>query len=316
MGEVFRATVPAPAGGAVQAEGLRVYYPGRNITASKDAIFGAMLAGGQDLVLGSTSADSFPDARVDGWSDWFVRVRLGGEPKSAGMIVSYGHGSPFVYALYDAGGAARVTFATEPKVWSGDAKQRRARRDGERRHITASSARADRRGRASGGKVLTNRSAGEKRYFSLAVLPDADEKTLALFRRYAYSHVTDTKVSWGYDSKTAAVTTRSTLQRPRTSRRREGHRHAVRALPAPVAAHVRGAARADVPVRPRDDETGRRDVVYDRHALPRRPPGAAADGRVRSDPDGRVRPAGGRRGTTRRCGTPTAKASGSAARRA
>jgi endoglucanase Acf2 len=39
------------------------------------------------------------------------------------------------------------------------------------------------------------------------VLPRADEQTLALFKRYAYAHVSDTRVSWAYDPKAAAVTT-------------------------------------------------------------------------------------------------------------
>jgi endoglucanase Acf2 len=198
---------PHPLAVRAQAEGLRIYYPGRNIGTSKDAIFGAMPAGGEDLVLGNATADGFDDARVDGWSDWFVRVRLGGKGKTGGMVVTYGHGSPFVFATYDDGGAARVTFAAEPKVWSGDAR-------GAVLGVTMNGAHYGLFGPTGstwegiGAKVLTNRAAGEKRYFSLAVLPEAGEKALGLFRRYAYAHVTDTKVSWSYEPKTAAVTTR------------------------------------------------------------------------------------------------------------
>jgi len=52
---------------------------------------------------------------------------------------------------------------------------------------------------------LTNR-AGGKTYFSLAILPDASERTLALFARHAHAHVVGTKVEWRYDPKASTVT--------------------------------------------------------------------------------------------------------------
>jgi endoglucanase Acf2 len=56
-----------------------------------------------------------------------------------------------------------------------------------------------------GAATLTNVST--KSYFSLAVLPENTEETLALFTRYAHAHVSDTRVAWSYDSKTSEVTT-------------------------------------------------------------------------------------------------------------
>ena len=56
-----------------------------------------------------------------------------------------------------------------------------------------------------GGNVLTCRT--QKSYFSLAVLPDASDSTIALFRRHAHAHVSDTQVHWSYDASTATVTT-------------------------------------------------------------------------------------------------------------
>jgi len=102
---------------AVQAvrSGLAVYYPGTNITANKAAIFGFMPAGtGEDLVLGHWAAGEFPDARVDGFSDWFVRVAFAAGDSR--MEVSYGHGSPFVYALYE-GDNRETLFALYPHQW-------------------------------------------------------------------------------------------------------------------------------------------------------------------------------------------------------
>src|SRR5436190_10794072 len=106
------AVEPGPAG-------LRVYYPGANITANRDAIFGFMPAKtGDDVILGHATQDEFPDALVDSHSDWFVSIRFTFGPRR--ITASYGHGSPFVYARYE-GGHPRLTFAKPPQVWSGNA---------------------------------------------------------------------------------------------------------------------------------------------------------------------------------------------------
>ena len=201
---------------AVQAQkgGLRVYYPGPGIRSTRDAIFGFMPAGGgDDFVIGHSAQGEFPDARVDGFSDWFVRVLFAAGPRR--MTVSYGHGSPFVYASYE-GGTARVTFARAPKVWAGGESEAALGVSVGRRHYglfgpTGST------WEGLGGRTLTNR-AGAKRYFSAAVLPVATEEALALFRKCAHAHVTDTKVAWEYGPATGTVTTTYTF----ALRRHEG----------------------------------------------------------------------------------------------
>ncbi len=192
--------------------GLHVYYPGRSLSAGKDAIFAGMPGGkgvAKDLMLGSSSVNEFEDARVEGFSDWFVTVKFGvkGAP-GAGMYVSYGHGSPFVYAVFKDAGMARITFEPDVKVWSGKSNSAVL-------GVTVAGAHYALFGPTGStwegldGKVFTN-NAGGKNYFSMSVLPAADEKTLALFRKYAYNHVVDTKVEWAYDPK-AGVTTKFSL---------------------------------------------------------------------------------------------------------
>lgn len=200
---------PHPLAVQAQAGGLRVFYPGHSINGTKDAIFGFMPNGGADLVLGDSATEAFPDARVQACSDWFVTARFG--PRGKGVSISYGHGSPFVYAMYDGEGTPRVSFASPPKVWSGDA-------DSAVLGITIGKshyglfAPAGTKWEGIGGKAITARTPAGKRYFSLAVLPAADEATLATFRKHAYAHVTDTKVAWQYDPKTGGVTTTFTFQ--------------------------------------------------------------------------------------------------------
>jgi endoglucanase Acf2 len=190
---------------AVMAEvgGLRIFYPGNSITANKDAIFGFMPEKTDDFVLGCSTAATFDDARVESFSDWFVTARFG-QP-GRGMSVSYGHGSPYVYALFDAGGEAKLTFAKPPTVWSGTPGSATLGVTIAGRHYGLFGPRGS-SWEGIGAATLTNRSGG-KPYFSVAILPDATEQTLALFTKHAYAHVTDTKVEWAYDAKTSTVTT-------------------------------------------------------------------------------------------------------------
>jgi endoglucanase Acf2 len=189
---------------AVMAEpgGLRIYYPGNSITANQSAIFGFMPEKGGDFVLGHSAVPAFPDARVERFSDWFVTARFGAAGK--GMSLSYGHGSPYVYAIYD-GGEPMVTFTKPPKIWAGDANSPALGVTVDGRHYglfapTGST------WEGLGAAVLTAHCAG-KTYFSIAVLPDNTPVTLALFAKHAHTHVTGTRVEWKFDEKSSTLVT-------------------------------------------------------------------------------------------------------------
>jgi len=189
---------------AVQCErkGLRVFYPGSNIKGNQAAVFGFMPdKSGDDLVLGHAGQVEFTEALVDGHSDWFVSVRFAGGQNA--LRVTYGHGSPFVFALLD-GGAAKVTFGQAPKVWSGDEQSAVLGVTVNNKHYGLFGPGGS-TWTGLGEKTFTNRST--KPYFSLAVLPDNTAATLKHFASYAYNHVTDTQVTWSYEPKSAEVTT-------------------------------------------------------------------------------------------------------------
>jgi endoglucanase Acf2 len=205
------AQYPHPLAVKAVPAGLRVYYPGPAIAFTRDGVIAPMPDRKEDdFVLGLSTTHEFADARVDGFSDWFVRARFADASKN--LTVTYGHGSPFIYALCT-GGSPRVTFDEAPKVWSGDA------------HSPALGITVHGKPYALFGPTgstwqglgtseIVNSSEG-KPYFSVALLPEGDEKTLKLFAKYAYNHVTDSKVTWHYDAATSgvscdfAVTTRS-----------------------------------------------------------------------------------------------------------
>ena len=90
--------------------GLRVWYPGAAIVASNAAIMGG---GGEDILLGHSAVEKFSEARVAGWSDWFVTAQMGDAAR--GMRLTFGHGSPFVFAEFS-GGEPVVTLAKGAEI--------------------------------------------------------------------------------------------------------------------------------------------------------------------------------------------------------
>lgn len=181
--------------------GLRVYDPGNHITADKVGIHGTMPGGGVDVILGHSRQSEFPDARVDGFSDWFVTARFAVPGRS--MCPTFGHGSPFVYARYE-GGSPRLTFPETPQIWSGGRSSTTLGLTIRGKHYALFGP-AGSAWDGIGTAVLINVS--DKAYFSMAVLPDASPETLRLFERYAHSHVVDTRVEWFYEPRTSRVTT-------------------------------------------------------------------------------------------------------------
>lgn len=189
-----------------QPDGLRIWHPAA-ITASRVGLLASMPGGDrEDLVLSHSRAGQFPEARVAGFSDWFVTAAFatGGQA----MRVSFGHGSPFVYATY-LGGDPVVRFGAPPKVWSGEGNSAVL-------GITVGNRHYGLFGPTGGtwlglGTSTFTCATDGKPYFSLAALPDDRPETLALFRRHAYAHVTGTRVEWSYTPEDALVTTRFTI---------------------------------------------------------------------------------------------------------
>ncbi len=183
--------------------GLRVSYPGATITANQAAIMGS---GGDELFLRHSAVEKFSEARVAGWSDWFVTAQMGDAAR--GMRLTFGHGSPFVFAQF-AGGEPVVAFTRAPEVFAGgETDAVLGVRIGKCSYALFAPAGSTWSG--LGTARLTPKTNG-KTYFSIALLPDEKPETLALFRKHAYTHVTDSRVAWSYDEKTAMVKTTFTF---------------------------------------------------------------------------------------------------------
>lgn len=191
---------PHPLGLQAGARGLRLYYPGVGYTANPEGIFTAIQPEPHDLTIGHSAHPTFPDARVAGWSDWFVTAAFGPQ-----LHLTFGHGSPFVYGKLE-GGDPTFRFASPPTVFAGDSKSAvlGVRVQGRAYALFGPSGCV---WEGLGTAQLTCRSGG-KSYFSVALLPDSKPETLALFAKYAHNHVTDSRASWSYDEKASKVTTR------------------------------------------------------------------------------------------------------------
>lgn len=186
---------------AVKAEkrGLFVSYPGAfQNTVSKHVISGVP----ENLVLGHSEVSAFTKADVDGFSDWFVSVLF--KDGNRQMRVTYGHGSPFVFAEYQ-GGSPAICRKGDFNVWHGA-------RGGPILGITVQGCHYGLFGPSGSSwdgldtNKLVNRSQGQS-YFSLALLPDKNLATLDTFAAHAHNHVKDTKVEWVYDPAAQAVKT-------------------------------------------------------------------------------------------------------------
>jgi endoglucanase Acf2 len=172
-------------------QGLAVSYPGSGLVGGKDAIMGGGVTKEGDFRIELAAGSPFKVAECGGYSDWFVTAAF--SAGDASLKTSFGHGSPFVYATY-AGGDPVLRCAIPPRVWSGTAKDA----------VLGVTIRGNHYGlfgptgstwTGLDSEVLTNVAPG-KPYLSVALLPDDKPETLALFKRYAYNPVIDTRVDY------------------------------------------------------------------------------------------------------------------------
>ncbi len=178
--------------------GLRVSYPGASINTVAKHIMAGMQ---NDLTLGHSAVGEFENASVDAASDWFVDVLMADGGRK--MRLSYGHGSPFVYATF-AGGGARISFDGDVKIWSGRAKTPTLGVTTKGRHYGLFAPKGSTWSGLDSRKFVNS---GAKAYFSLALLPDNQPETLKLFERYAHNHVIGTQVGWRYVASSSSVET-------------------------------------------------------------------------------------------------------------
>ncbi|MFN9825281.1 MAG: glycoside hydrolase family 81, partial [Planctomyces sp.] len=108
---------PHPLAVQTVPQGLQIAWPGPGITANQAAIFGHIGAPGSDLILGHSEVTDFPQAVVESFSDWLVTARM--QQGQHSLLLTFGHGSPFVYAICE-GGNPTISFNKPPQIETTD----------------------------------------------------------------------------------------------------------------------------------------------------------------------------------------------------
>jgi endoglucanase Acf2 len=186
------AQYPHPLAVRALPQGMQVYFP-KSIHADSDGIYGQLPKyTPDDFILGHSGVVDFPDAKLDGFSDWFVSALF--EKGRRKMRLTYGHGSPYIYAIYHHGDP-KLVFPETPQVWYDSGAVLGITVNGKCYGLFGPS--------GSTWSGLSTRTfinhLGTKKYFSLACLPGKSESILLQFGQYAHNHIKDTKVTWSFD---------------------------------------------------------------------------------------------------------------------
>ncbi|MGJ8695323.1 MAG: glycosyl hydrolase [Verrucomicrobiaceae bacterium] len=198
---------PHPLGMVCHEAGLGVSYPGGGIDGKSGNIMGGGVSKGGDFSIGHSAMAEFPDARLAGNSDWMITAEFAeGEAK---LRTSFGHGSPFVFGEVE-GGEVVLTMAHKPIVWEGEKGDAVIGLTVRGSHYGLFGGRGSKWTGLEGTVVRNEKGKG---YFSVALLPKGDEKTLKMFAKHAHLHVVDTrvvpKVEKGEVSSTYRVVTKA-----------------------------------------------------------------------------------------------------------
>jgi endoglucanase Acf2 len=135
---------------------------------------------------------------TDGYGDWTVTAKW--DDGTREMAATIGHGLPFAFFTIS-GGDAQITTKNAPNIWYNQNGVIGLTVSGRHYGIFAPDG-----SEWSGTSVLRSDLDG-KDYLSVALLPDNSSETLEFFRKRAYAHVTDSRVSWEYDENSAVVNT-------------------------------------------------------------------------------------------------------------
>nr|WP_200942236.1 glycosyl hydrolase [Angustibacter sp. Root456] len=155
----------------------------------------------EDVRVGVTGLAA-PVVKAADWTDWTVTADWSDGARS--MRATIGHGLPFSYYRI-AGGNARITAAAAPTVWLNDGATIGFTVHG---HDYVAYAPTGSTWTVSGAGITS--TLGRKGYFSVAVLPGGatDKAALAAeYGRYAYAHVTGTKMTYAYNQASSTVRT-------------------------------------------------------------------------------------------------------------
>ncbi|MEA4882717.1 MAG: glycosyl hydrolase [Clostridia bacterium] len=213
---------PHPLTAKCTPTGLELGFPVNALDWERDDEVDVLMEHRADLEVRGEGIEP-DDARVDGYSDWAVDIRMAAGHKS--MTATLAHGSPYAFFTFS-GVRPAIRFGAAPEVWYGDASCQCL-------GITVNGnsyglfAPAGSTWNGLGERELVCTPGHGADYFSVAILPDGSPKTLSYFSEHAYAFITDTAANWEYDEARSEVRTSFTV----TTEAKEGaNTHTIMAL--------------------------------------------------------------------------------------
>ena len=169
--------------------GLALAYPGSGIVGAGGHIMGGGIGETGDFLVLHSNVTEFPDTRLADYSDWFITAEF--RKEESFLRSTFGHGSPYVFNRIG-GGNPVLKFAHKPIVWSGEEGDSIFGITVRGNHYGVFGAKGS---SWTGSKtdIFINKSS--KGYFTVALLPNATEATLARFAVRAHHHVVGTRNS-------------------------------------------------------------------------------------------------------------------------
>lgn len=181
-----------PLNARARSTGLEIGYTTDPVFAAQDYLYPfahQLTVGVNGLTAGRTTTDSY--------GDWTVTALW--EQGGRSLRATLGHGLPFVFFEAE-GGDALVTPASTPTIWYNQDSVVGLTVQGRHYGLFAPTGSTW----TNDGRLHSTLNGGD--YFSVALLPDASQSTLELFRSHAYAFVTDSVVEWTYDEPSATLT--------------------------------------------------------------------------------------------------------------
>jgi endoglucanase Acf2 len=189
------------------AAGLEVALPSREVTASERRDTEIAYPHRDPLVIAPLGFQPGPP-KLAGTGDWSIDISMARDADEMRVMVA--HGNPYAYFKVSRGDVAvRLPAAGERFDGGADARVLALRVKGKAYALFAPTGG---RWESTSATEWIARLPEDRRYLSLAVLPDDKPETLALLTRHAYAFVEDTRVAWRFDVAASQVETTFTAK--------------------------------------------------------------------------------------------------------
>jgi endoglucanase Acf2 len=189
------------------AEGFEVALPSKEVTASERRDTEVAYPHRDPIVIAPLAFKPGP-ARLAGTGDWSIDISMARDADELRATVA--HGSPYVFFKLTRGDlAVRLPAAGERFGPTDDARMLALRVKGKAYALFAPTGS---RWESTSPTEWIVRLPADRRYLSVAALPDDKPETLALLARHAYAFIEDTRVAWRYDVAASRVETTFTAK--------------------------------------------------------------------------------------------------------